>query len=203
MEMRIKILFLGSAPSRGFVVVKSIEFSELCAYLPTQLTIAWTPHYQSDNVRLPISFALMPCSSQTPRSFAKSSQFTPSLSQYSPLSLPNPSLQLVTLPTSPPPLPTPEPHQALPANLIPALQQRRYIYIERTIYLRIRKQLVDGLQRRCERVRRRPRRLQEVEADFACFEIHVWVADRGRESDFGWCERVGGGDEDVEVPETG
>ena len=139
----------------------------------------------------------MPCSSQTPRWFAKSSQFTPALFQCLPsyFTKPNPST------TEPPPLPTPKPHQALPANLIPALQQRRYIHIERTIHLRVRKQLVDGLQRRRKRVRRRPRRLQEVETDFTRFEIHVWVADWGRESDFGWCERVGGRDE--EVPETG
>ena len=110
---------------------------------------------------------------------------------------PNPST------TYPPPLPTPKPHQTLPANLIPALQQRRYIHIERTIHLRVRKQLVDGLQRRRKRICRRPRCLQEVEADFTRFEIHVWVADWGRESDFGWCERVRGRDEDVEVPETG
>ena len=62
----------------------------------TQLAITWTPRYQSDNVHLPISFALVPCSSQTPCSFTKSSQFTPSLFQYSPLPLPNPTPQLPT-----------------------------------------------------------------------------------------------------------
>lgn len=108
-----------------------------------------------------------------------------------------------SLPTTPPLLPTPKPNQALPANLIPTLQQRRYVHVEGAIHLRVRKQLVYSLQRRSERVRRRPRRFQEVEADFASFEIHVRVADGGCEGDFGRGERVGWRDEDVEVPETG
>lgn len=58
----------------------------------------------------------------------------------------------IYLPTAPPPLRTPEPDQALPANLIPTLQQRCYIYVERAIHLRIRQQLVYSLQCRCERV---------------------------------------------------
>lgn len=62
---------------------------------------------------------------------------------------------------------------------------------------------MDSLQRRRERVRRRPRRLQKIEADFASLEIHIGVADGRREVDFGRGERVGGRDEDVEAPETG
>ena len=60
-----------------------------------------------------------------------------------------------------------------------------------------------SLQGRRERVRRRPRRLQQVEADLAGFEVHVRVADGGCEGDFGRGEGVGGRDEDVEAPETG
>ena len=114
--------------------------------------------------------------------------------------LPNPTARL---PTAPSPLPTPKPHQTLPTNLIATLQQRGYINVERTIHLWIRKQLVDGLQRRRKRVCRRPRRFQQVEADFSCLEIHVWVADWGRKGYFWRGERVGGRDEDVEVPQTG
>ena len=62
---------------------------------------------------------------------------------------------------------------------------------------------MDSLQRRCERVRRRPRRLQKIEADFARLEIHIRVADGRRKGDFGRGERVGGRDEDVEAPEAG
>lgn len=60
-----------------------------------------------------------------------------------------------------------------------------------------------SLQRRRERIRRRPRRFQQVEADFAGFEIDIRVADGCCEGDFGRGERVGWRDEDVEVPETG
>ena len=81
------------------------------------------------------------------------------------------------LPTTPPLLPAPKSNQALPTNLIPTLQQRRYIHIKRTVHFRVREQLMDSLQRRRERVRRRPRRLQEVEADFASLEIYIGVAD--------------------------
>ena len=124
---------------------------------------------------------------------------TISFTSFPPLPNPDP----VYLPTTPPPLPTPISDQTFPANLIPTLQQRRYIHVERTIHLGIRKQLVYSLERRCERVCRRPRRFQEVEADLAGLEIHVWVADGGCEGDFGRGVGVGGRDEDVEVPETG
>ncbi len=60
-----------------------------------------------------------------------------------------------------------------------------------------------SLQCRCERVRRRPRRFQEVEADLAGLEVDVWVADGSCEGDSGRGEGIGGRDEDVEVPETG
>lgn len=143
---------------------------------------------------------LYPAIPQTPRSFAKARNPIPSLSQrptlrHQPLP-PN-------LPTPPPPLRTPKPDQTLPADPIPALQQRRYVDIERTIHLRIRQQLMYSLQGRRERVCRRPRRFEQIEADFAGFEIHVGVADGGCEGDFGRGERVGGRDEDVEAPETG
>lgn len=62
---------------------------------------------------------------------------------------------------------------------------------------------MDGLQRRRQRICRRPRRFQEVEADFSGLEIHVWVADWGGKGDSGRGERVGGRDKDVKVPETG
>lgn len=107
------------------------------------------------------------------------------------------------LPTAPSPFPTPKPHQTLPANFIPTLQQRRYIHVEGTIHLWIRKQLVDSLQSRRKRVCRRPRRFQEVDADFTGLEIHIRVADRSRKGYLGWGERVGARDEDVEVPQTG
>ena len=48
---------------------------------------------------------------------------------------------------SPPFLPTPKPHQPLPPNPIPILQQIRDIEIQRTIHLRVREQLMDSLER--------------------------------------------------------
>ena len=59
-----------------------------------------------------------------------------------------------SLPTTPPLLPTPKPHQPLRPNAIPILQQIRYIEIKRRIHLRVREQLVDSFERGNERVGR-------------------------------------------------
>jgi hypothetical protein len=50
------------------------------------------------------------------------------------------------------------------------------------------------------RVGRGPRALQEVEADLACFEIDVRVADGRDEADGGRREGICVGDVDVEEP---
>ena len=51
-----------------------------------------------------------------------------------------------------------------------------------------------------KRVRRRPRRLQQVEADFTRFEIHVGVADGRYEADRGRGKGVRGRNGDGEEP---
>lgn len=69
------------------------------------------------------------------------------------------------LPSSaiPSPLPTAPPHQRLTTNLISLPYQRRNIDVERTIYARRRQHLPYRLNRHLERVRRSPRRLQQVQ----------------------------------------
>lgn len=53
---------------------------------------------------------------------------------------------------------------------------------------------------RADSVRRRPRRLEQVEADFASLEVHVWVTDGRDEAHRGRRQRVLRGDVDVEEP---
>lgn len=60
-----------------------------------------------------------------------------------------------------------EPDQTLGPNSIPLPKQTRNIHIQRTIGLRIGKQLVNGRERLGDGVRRRPRRLEEIQTDFS------------------------------------
>jgi hypothetical protein len=90
--------------------------------------------------------------------------------------------------------------QTLRANLIPDPKQLRNVHIERAIRFRAGKQLMyrGHGSRYC--VCRRPRALQEVEADLARFEVDVRVADGRYEADGGRREGICIGNVDVEKP---
>jgi hypothetical protein len=111
-----------------------------------------------------------------------------------------------TSPLTPPPLEPLrlgiKPYQRLGAHIILLPKQLRNIHIERTIRLRTRQQLMHTRQRRSNSIRRRPRLLQQIEADLACLEVDVRVANWGYKADCGRGERVGGRDVDGEFPEA-
>lgn len=76
-----------------------------------------------------------------------------------------------------------KPNQRLGPDIIPNPEHLRNIHIERTIGLRAGQQLVHARHGGGNRVRRRPARLQQVEADLARLEVDVGVADGRYEAD--------------------
>jgi hypothetical protein len=117
----------------------------------------------------------------------------PLLSQPFPLHLPRP-LPIIPLTNRIPPYQTPSPH------IVTRAKQLRNIDVQRAIRLSTSKQLMYTRHSCRNRVRGCPRRLQQVEADLACFEIYVWVADGRYEADCGRGERVGCRYRDGEEP---
>lgn len=68
---------------------------------------------------------------------------------------------------------------------------------ERVIRIGVCEEGADGEEDLADGERRRPRILQDVQADPALF-VHVWVVDGSHEADFGRFEGVVGGEVDVE-----
>lgn len=135
---------------------------------------------------------------QTPKQILWHSSIMPSQQQPTScpiilLSLPLP-LPIKPLTNSIPPNQTPRP------NIIARPKQLRNIHIQRTVRLRTSEQLVYARHRARNGIRRRPSRLEQVEADLAGFEIDVGVADGRYEADGGWREGILRGDRDGEEP---
>lgn len=78
-----------------------------------------------------------------------------------------------------------KPHKRLRAQLISLPKQLCNIDVQRTIRLGVRQQLLHGLERLRDRIRRTPRRLEQIEADLARLEVHVRMTD-GRQELYCW-----------------
>jgi len=93
-----------------------------------------------------------------------------------------------------------KPDQGLGTHIILLPEQLRDIHIQRAVRLSARQQLMYARHGGRDGVCRRPRRLEQIEADLAGLEVDVGVADGGDEADGGRGVRVGGWNVDVEGP---
>lgn len=86
-----------------------------------------------------------------------------------------------------PPFCTPQLHQPLRPDLVPAPQQRRGVHIQRRVHLGIRQQPIANRPHRLQdTIRGRPRVLEQVEANLARVEMDVGMDDGREEADGGW-----------------
>jgi hypothetical protein len=93
-----------------------------------------------------------------------------------------------------------EPNERLSANVVAQAEHLGNVDVEGAVGLGAGEQLVDRRHGGGDCVGRGPRRLEQIEADFARVEVDVGVADGRDEAHRGRDERVGLGNVDVEEP---
>lgn len=74
--------------------------------------------------------------------------------------------------------------------VIPLAQQVARVTVERGVGLRVSEQHEDGATRRLQRPCRRPRVLEDVDADLARLRVHVGVKDGRRKPEVGRRQRI-------------
>jgi hypothetical protein len=118
------------------------------------------------------------------------------------LASPDPQLIVASSPPSPciPLCLGVEPNQRLSAYVIALPEQLRDVNVQWAVWLSTGQQLVYARHSRSDGVCGRPACLEQVEADLACLEVDVGVADGRDEADSGRRVGVGGRDVDVEEP---